>query len=291
MENNNQMSCVALGLFDGVHLGHKAVIENAVRLSKAMGLVPTAFTFVNGADSVKGVKPIITDEEKCQRLSCAGIENVYTAEFDSVKELTPQEFFERILIEKLHCKGIVCGYDFRFGKNATGDVTLLKELCKKNGICLTVVDKVTANGRAVSSTAIRELISQGEISKANELLGYRLCYSSAIVHGRQLGRQMDFPTVNQSIAENIVLPRFGVYKSEIELCGKVYKGVTNVGTKPTVNDSGMPCLETHILDFEGDVYGEVAKLYLCEFLREETKFSSVSELRAQIKKDILRVRE
>lgn len=291
MENNKQMSCVALGLFDGVHLGHMAVVENAVRLGKAMGLTPTAFTFTNGAHSVKGVKPIITDKEKCERLSCAGVKNVYTAEFDSIKEMSPQEFFDTILLGKLRCKGIVCGYDFRFGKDAKGDVTLLKELCEENGINLTVVDKVTANGRAVSSTAIRELISQGRISEANELLGYRLCYKSEILHGRQLGRQMDFPTVNQSIAKDIVLPKFGVYKSEIELCGKLYKGVTNVGTKPTVNDNGSPCLETHILGFEGDVYGEEAKLYLCEFLREEMKFSSVSELRAQIKKDILRARE
>lgn len=287
MDSNKKLNtCVALGLFDGVHLGHRAVIEKAVKAALEKNLVPTAFTFSNGAVAVKGTKPIISDDDKCRRLKELGIENVCTVDFEDVRELSPTEFFEKILIERLGCRVIVCGYDFRFGKKALGDTQLLRELCAKNGTMLIVVDKVTVDGMVASSTAIREAVSRGEISLANTLLGYRLSYKNEILHGRQLGRKMDCPTVNQKLPGDVATPKFGVYLSEIEIDGTVYKGLTNIGVKPTVTDCTEPALETHILGFEGDAYGKEAILYPCKFLREEKKFSSIDELSAQIKNDI-----
>lgn len=282
---NCRKTCVALGLFDSVHLGHRAVILRAKELSQEKGFTATAFTFTNGAFTVKGVKPVISDEQKEKMLLSLGIEKVIAEDFESVRELSPKEFFENKLLRELRCGYIVCGYDFRFGKNASGDTSLLYELCEKNGVGLCVVDKVTADGMTVSTSAIRDFISQGEIEKANKLLGYRLCIESEISHGRKLGREMSFPTANQALNEGVVLPKFGVYISQIEIDGRLYDGITNVGVKPTVG-SDRPVCETHILGFKGDLYGKTARLYLKSFLREEKKFSSVKELTMQIAKDI-----
>lgn len=282
---NCRKACVALGLFDSVHKGHRAVISEAVSLAKEKGLDAVAFTFTNGAVSVKGVKPVITDEQKEKMLLSLGVAKVVSEDFESVRELSAQDFFVKKLLRELGCGYIVCGYDFRFGKNASGDTSLLYELCEKYGVGLCVVDKVSQDGVTVSSTAIREYISDGEIEKANRLLGYSFCIESEVSHGRQLGREMSFPTANQPLDESVVLPKFGVYSSQLEIGGRLYDGITNVGVKPTVG-SDRPVCETHILGFRGDLYGKTARLYLKRFIREEKKFSSVKELTMQIARDI-----
>lgn len=292
MENiTNEQTCVALGLFDGVHIGHRAVIGKAIELGKQNTLLPTAFTFTNGTLSVKKAKPIISDAQKEKMLLSLGIQRVHTESFESIRDMSPQEFFEGILLGKLCCRAIVCGYDFRFGKNAAGDVKLLKELCDKNGVKLSAIDKVEKGGETVSSTAIREYIASGNIEKANELLGYRLCYEGEIICGRKLGREMDFPTANQYIPQDVVAPRNGVYRSEMVISGISYDCITNAGIKPTVDYSGRPLFETHIFDFSADIYGKKVQLYLCELLREERRFSSVAELKEQIRQDVSLLRK
>lgn len=273
----------ALGIFDGVHLGHRRVLGAACERAKRLHASSAVFTFNTLSVTSKGkLDALLTDEDKLRRFEEIGIEYVYAADFDDLRDLTAEQFVSRILIDKMHAVCVVCGEDFRFGKGGVADSTDLKRLCAERGVETVVVSRLSIGGEIVSSTRIRELIQSGNIAHANALLGYRWRLTALVCHGNQLGRTWDFPTVNQIIPDRLALPGFGVYCSKVRIGGRLCPGVTNIGVKPTIGEGSPPLAETHILGFEGDLYGKPLETELYEFIRPEKRFSSFSELKAEI---------
>lgn len=282
--------CVlALGCFDGVHVGHTAVIKTAVEKAKELSLPSCVWTFSAPPKKFysKEPVPLITDEEqKAKMIEALGADTFYSIEFnESVASLTAEYFFEHILLGTLRAKYIVCGFDFTFGKGGKGNKELLGQMCERCGIGFCAIDPVTLNGNAVSSSAIREYIRDGEIEKANLLLGRPYSFRSAVVDGRRLGRKLGFPTVNQKIDPEMCVPAYGVYLTKVHFDGNQFFGITNVGTRPTVDGSRV-FSETNIFDFSGDLYGKELCIEFLKFIRPEKRFSSVEELSAQVHTDI-----
>lgn len=234
-----------------------------------------------------GFRYILSRDEKLSRIKALGVEKVFSYDFGELKTLSPEEFVRDILCKRFGAEYVVCGEDFRFGRGAQGNADTLSELCGSFGAQAVIVPKVSAeDGRKISSADIRRLISEGKIPEANALLGYDYFFTLPVEKGNMLGRTLGFPTINQSFPEGRVLPRFGVYASYVTLGDKRYKSITNIGTKPTVSQSGEITAETYITDFSGDLYGENITVSLHRFIRPEKKFDSVSSLKAQIKEDI-----
>lgn len=282
-------TAVALGLFDGVHRGHRTVIEQAVK-RKNDHIKAAVFSFKTDSITSKGydgkVEMLLTDNDKNKLFEKLGSDIVFSPDFSHFKDMSAEDFVRTVLKDKLNACFAVCGEDFRFGRGAQGNAEVLKSLCDKYGIEVCVVKQLKVNGGVVSSTKIRRLIHEGQISKANEMLGYTYGYDLPVVHGFELGRTWNFPTINQEIPQGLVLPRFGVYCSKIYIDGKKYFGVTNIGVKPTVKKDIAPLAETFIFDFQGDLYGDMIRIELCEFVRTERKFDSFGKLKAEIARNI-----
>ena len=279
---------IALGTFDGLHLGHTKVILNAVKSGKDYSLEPTVMLFdVHPMSVIKGITPpkLMTDEKREELINSFGAKTV-TFEFKRILNYTREEFFYNILIDELHAGALSCGENFLFGKNASGDVEFLKKECERNGISLCVSPIISVDGENVSSTKIRSFILNGEIEKANRMLGRNFSYSSTVLDGKHLGRKLGIPTINQLIDSSLVKPKNGVYASFTTVDGKRYKSVTNIGIRPTVENTLTANSETHILDFDGNLYGKNPEIELVYFIRDEKKFESVEELSEQIKRDI-----
>ena len=286
-----EKTACALGIFDGVHLGHRLVIKTAVKL-KSRGSKAAVFSFCTDTVTSKGgngrLEQILMEEEKHRRISDLGVDYMYCPDFSAVKDMSAEDFAENILVKKLNCAVAVCGKDFRFGKDAKGSAEVLAEIGKKYGMEVIALDKVSCDGGEVSSSRIRELIRSGEIRRANALLGMPLSYSLTVEHGNELGRTWDFPTINQRLPLGIAVPKFGVYGSYVRVGDKLYRGLTNIGVKPTVEKVKKelsPLAETYIIDFDGDLYGQTAELTLKFFVRPERKFLSFEELKNQIARD------
>lgn len=279
-------TAVALGFFDGVHLGHQRVISRAVSCEK-QGLVPAVFTFTDMPSAkIKGRSPglLTANSEKALIMENLGVKLLYAVDFNSVRDMSAQDFAEKILFEKLSAKKIFFGENYRFGKNAAGDKDFLLENCPKYGIEPVVVPAENFLGLPVSSTRIRECIREGDVLTASKMLGRYFGVSQTIVAGNKIGRKMGTPTINQQVPPGGVLPKFGVYASAVTVKGKTYCGVTNVGVKPTVG-SKMPLYETWIINFSGDIYGEKAEVLLLDFIRPEKKFENLDRLKAEIFKN------
>ncbi|MGN1305255.1 MAG: riboflavin biosynthesis protein RibF [Oscillospiraceae bacterium] len=291
----NSQTAVAAGLFDGVHLGHRAVIDKAADIARENKDISAAvFTFDTATVTSKGdgLGCILNREDKLSMLEQLGAEYVYSPDFGSFKEYTAERFVREVLHEKMRAKYVVCGTDFRFGKNASGNVETLKALGKECGITVITVPPVSEkNGRKISSSHIRELISDGQIREVNALLGYEYFFTLPVISGNRIGRTIDFPTINQRLGTERILPKFGVYASRAKVGENTYFGVTNIGVKPTVSESGDVLAETYMIGFDGDIYGEKVKLSLAEFIRPEVKFGGIDELKAQINIDVKRVSE
>ncbi len=279
-------SAVALGFFDGLHLGHIEVIRRALTRGGASSVV---FTFNDKTPLPKfcGQKGncIITYHQKTELFAKIGADFLYAPDFSALQDECAEEFVEGILRRRLCAAYVVCGYDFRFGKGGAGDGALLQSLCAARGIACEVVPPVRVDGEIVSSTEIRRLIRAGEIARANRLLGYELSYQLPVVRGNAVGRTIGFPTINQMIPEEMVRPKKGVYKSWAIAGGRTFRGITNIGVRPTVSSTGETVMETHIVGFHGDLYGQTVKIALREYLRDEVKFASVGELKAQLNYD------
>ncbi len=282
---------VMLGVFDGVHIGHAqlamAAIENCPENGKT-----AAWTFsdISSPKTADALMP--GDERKAQALSLLGIENIIFCDFDCIKDLTPREFVSQVLIEALGCKVAVCGENFRFGKGREGDARMLRELMQEHGGDAVILPMVTVRGRAVSSTLIRSLIEEGRCEEAAELLGRPYSIKLEVVGGSRIGRGLGFPTVNQRIPLCQAVPSFGVYCTKCVIDGKEYISVTNVGTRPTVHpDEGDVLCETHILDFEGDLYGETVEVRFYKKLRDEMKYPDIEALKKSVEQDICSTRE
>ncbi len=274
---------IALGTFDGVHLAHKAVIEEAVNSD----YVPAVFTFNQSPGGVIGgnkVASIAPKSVKFKLLENLGVKYCFSLDFLQFKDMTPPEFVA-LLKEKLGVKKITCGFNFRFGLGAKGNPQLLKELCKKFDIEISVIPPVLLEGEPVSSTRIRALIEQGEMAKAKELLGHEFSYDFEVKEGKMLGRELGVPTINQIFPNNFIVPKFGVYASNITIENKTYKGITNIGVKPTVGGEEVSS-ETNIFGFSGDLYGQNIEVSPRFFIRPERKFADVEELKRAILNDI-----
>ncbi len=278
---------VALGFFDGLHIGHAAVVSRTLSYQQE-GLCPCVFTFTmdGGHPAAKSTANALTTErQKEQLLESWGVRLVLCPDFSEFHAMEPESFVDEILVRRLNSGAACCGEDFRFGKKAAGDVGQLAALCQARGIRLDVVPPVTFEGERVSSTRIRHLLGEGRVADANRMLGRAFGYDFTVVRGKQLGRKLDSPTINQRLPDGFVPLRHGVYASVSFAGGAWHPSVTNIGLRPTVEDTTAVNSETYICGFSGDLYGARVEVRLLAFLRPEQRFPSVEALRARIHAD------
>ena len=251
--------------------------------------MPTVFTFNVASLSEKHGKNfryIYTDEQKARLLTSLGIENIVSVDFGEVCELSGEEFINEILVKKLNAACVVCGNDYRFGKDAACGVNELEALCRPYGIEVIKISDVENGGDKISSQLIRELLGYGAITTVTDFLGRRYFISQTVETGSRIGRTIGYPTINQHFTEGQLVPKYGVYATEVTIDDVTYKAVTNIGVKPTVTDDNKVVAETYILEFCGDLYGKSIRVYFENFMRGEKKFGSVEELKATIHSDI-----
>lgn len=274
----------ALGVFDGVHLGHQALLQTCRELAEKRGCRAGVITFSGHPDTlVSGTTPYLLNSitDRTRLLSHYGISRVEILPFDEdLMRLPWQDFFRRLLTE-FDADGLVCGEDFRFGYRGQGTALRLNDACRQAGIPCAVIPQQTLNGTVVSSTYIRKLLETGDIETANRFLGHPHILTAQVVTGRQLGRTIGIPTANMEIPEGLQLPKNGVYACRVLAQGNYHYAVTNVGTRPTVNGTHLT-VEPWILDFSGDLYGKEITVEFHHRLREEKNFPSLESLQQEI---------
>lgn len=282
---------IALGFFDGVHLGHAALLRRAVEEAALRGCIPAVFTFSRPPkEVVTGVPcPLINSPEDRQGLlhRLFGIKDVLMVPFDKEMMTTPWDVFVTdILVKRYHAVHLVAGHDHHFGHKNQGSPELLLEKCAQLGIGCDIIPKVERGGIEVSSTYIRRLVELGQMERAAEFLGHPHVLSQEVKHGRRIGRTIGIPTINLAVPPHVLVPSHGVYASKVCLPdGRELAGVTNVGTRPTVRNGTDVTVETFLLDFDGDLYGKTVRLEFYKHLRDEIRFDSLESLKAQIARD------
>ena len=277
----------ALGFFDGVHLGHQALLSACRRMASAQDGIPSVVTFGNHPDAlVFGKEPglINTWQDRLRLLQEYGIQSVEILPFDRAMMTMPWQDFVKKLLQELDAGGIVCGNDFCFGYRGEGTPEKLQEACGQAGIPCQVIPEQTVHGVRISSTHIRKLLEAGDMEEANAFLGHPHMLTGLVIHGKQLGRTIGIPTANLELPKDLVIPRFGVYACRALVKGKWYPAVTNVGVRPTVSGEGIT-VEPWILNFEGDIYGNQITLEFYSFLRPEQKFPSLQALQQEIRRN------
>lgn len=282
---SNNKTAVALGNFDGFHIGHRAVVMNAVR-EKSRGLLPVVLLFdVHPLGVIRGEAPpqLITPTELDNELTSIGAKPV-TVSFREIMNMSPGQFVDDILVSRLNAGSVSCGFNFHFGKNSSGTPEILKKLCDERGIALTVAPAVIYDGKPVSSTRIRRAVSDGDMRSARAMLSHPFYYTFKVESGDRIGRTLGFPTINQFFPDGFAVPKFGVYASRVMLDGAYYPAVTDIGVRPTLVHK-KPRSETNIIGFSGDLYGLDIKIELLDFIRPEIKFASLDELKEQISRD------
>ena len=274
---------VALGTFDGLHIGHKKVLlSDTTEYDEKIALMFTEHPQKTLSGDVPG--ELITATKRQQLLNQWGYMPRFI-DFSEISNISPEEFIDEILIKNFNATALCCGFNYRFGKCAKGDVNLLKRLCAEREIKLTVCEEVDFEGLPVSSTRIRESIKKGDIRTANEMLGRYFSYDFEVVHGDARGRTLGSPTINQFFSENFAVAEYGVYASFTVINGKKYISVTNIGVRPTIEGGSEKRSETNIVGFSGDLYGQNIEVFLVEKLRGEMAFKSLDELSARISAD------
>lgn len=282
-------SVVCLGNFDGLHLGHAALVRTAVK--KAAELAKSAPEVASGAcffqtppsDYFSPVPQLITFRQKLALFAEMGLQFVFITDFMELRDRTPFEYVESTLKKDCHCVHAVCGFNFHFGKQASGNAESLKLLM--NG-CASIVEPVLFENEIVSSSMIRREIASGNIEKANLMLGRPFSVEETVLHGKALGRTIGIPTVNQRFPSNFSIPKNGIYVTRTWIDGQAFPSVSNVGVRPSVDDGTHVNCETHILDFSRAIYGKTVKVEFLKRLRDEIRFDSLDELKAQVQKDI-----
>lgn len=280
---------IALGNFDGVHVGHQKLLYETVRLSFRYKARPTVWTFRKTPRAVLSGTPVpelCTLSERMEQFRRCGITCAVLEDFEAIRAMTPEEFVDTVLVKQLSCAAVVCGFNYRFGKNGAGDVTRLRELLDAHNVPLTVIDPVEVDGTVVSSTHIRNLIAAGETEEAQKFLGYAYFMDGIVRHGKHLGTDLGYPTVNLALDPGRACPKGGIYCTSVDIGEDVYVGVTNIGSRPTVNDDGEDItVETHIVGTDELLYGRRIRVNFYRRLRDEKKFSSLEELKAAIETD------
>ncbi len=287
---------LCIGNFDGVHIGHQALITCAVQKKselsdKYKNIKSGAWCFSELPLNYLSKNPpsFISDlDEKLKLFSYYGLDYAVVADFPSLKDISAEQFVKEILVGKCNCVFAVCGFNFRFACNGSGTPSLLSKFMDGK---VEIVPEVVLNGNSVSSSLIRNAISAGEIEKANSLLGRPYSFELEIVHGKGLGKTLGIPTINQSFPKKMLVPAIGIYVTECEIKGKKYVAVSNIGKRPTFEESDVINCETYIIDFCGDIYGEKARISFLHRLRNEQKFDSEKSLLSQIEIDIKSARE
>ncbi|WP_445430513.1 bifunctional riboflavin kinase/FAD synthetase [Chryseobacterium indoltheticum] len=280
---------LSLGMFDGVHLGHKCIIDELKKLGSAHNLETAILTFWPHPRFVfnpnEDLKLLNTLDEKTLLMEKYGINNLFLKEFDEeFRNLTGEEFVRQILVDKLNVKYLIIGYDHSFGKNKSGNFELLQNLSKELDFEVEQMEAINIHENNISSTKIRNALLAGNILEANEMLGYSYSVSGTVGHGKKLGRTIGYPTANIETENIKLLPKKGAYIVETFVNDQQYKGMLSVGTNPTVNGDKLT-VEVYILDFEGDIYGEKITVKFRDFLHEEIKFEGLVKLIERLDED------
>ena len=283
----------ALGFFDGVHIGHQALLRECRRLADDAGCKAAAVTFSSHPDTLvfgKTPKLINTIEDRVRLLKENGMDEVVVLPFDKQMRACHWQVFLETLEESYGAGGLVCGHDFRFGNRGIGNAALLQNYCAERGMVCAVVPAQKLNGITVSSTHIRSLLENGAVAEANQFLGHPHILSGKVISGRKLGRTLGIPTANLALPEETAMLPFGVYACKAAVEGQTYLAVTNIGNRPTVGGHRIT-VEPWLLDFEGDLYGKDLTLSFYHFLRSEQKFPSLDALKEEIGKNALQTRK
>ena len=278
---NNNSEIVCIGAFDGVHLAHQQLFRKTRDLNKKFDIV--TFDVLPKIYFNDSLKPIVSNKERNEIFESFSPQNLIHLNFDQFNKISSEDF-SKFLDENLGIKKIVIGKDFKFGNNRSGDVNFLIDYFGENNVYL--LDDFLINNEKVSSTKLRYYLSTGEIDKANNLLGRDFSLSGNVIQGKQLGRELGFPTANLLLDEDVFLPTFGVYYGVIEVDTKKFNCIINIGLNPTVDTEDSVKIEAHILDFGDDIYQKDIKLFLKNFIRNEKKFNNIDELKNQIMKDL-----
>ncbi|MBQ7920266.1 MAG: bifunctional riboflavin kinase/FAD synthetase [Lachnospiraceae bacterium] len=286
----NSRSAVAIGKFDGVHLGHRELMQTLME-KKEEGLMTCVFTFDPSPAVLFGMsdgKELTTKAEKRKIFEEMGIDVLVEFPLSTASAAIPAEdFVKDYLVERLRAKWIVAGEDVSFGAKGTGNAALLNQMAETCDFSVTTISKIAVDGREISSSYIRELVESGEMEKAKKFLGTPYSISGEVSHGKKLGRTIGMPTINVLPGEDKLLPPKGVYYSSVVYNGVIYKAISNVGYKPTVTDEKIMGVESFLFDYEGDLYGKEVTILLHAFKRPEMKFDSVEALKEQMHLDKL----
>lgn len=284
--NNN--TALALGTFDGVHIAHKHVIGSVVKVAKENNLLSVVYTFENHPREFSGKAPkrLITPSQKIEIIKDLGVDVLIIVPFDNLLlNLEAEDFLFDYIVKKIKAKHIIVGYDFRFGKQAKGNVDLLRAHALEYQYDIDIVEPIKYNHVVVSSTMIRNYLLNGDVESANRLLGREYCVQGHIIHGKKMGRKLGFPTINLKTDYEMSVLKPGVYLTETLVKGKVYPSITNVGFNPTFEQRDFT-IETFILDISMDLYGEEVKISFINYMREEIKFDNLDDLIKQIEHDV-----
>ncbi|MPM00409.1 Riboflavin biosynthesis protein RibF [bioreactor metagenome] len=288
MNNKESEIYVALGSFDGLHYGHLSLVKKTVQVAKEKNGKSMVFTYKNHPKTL--VKPesspkLIMDlETKLKYLEEENIDIVVLKSFNKEFMSMSAEDFIKLLCLDYNVKGIIVGFNFKFGYKNLGDIELLKNLQDKYGYELYIMEPYTYNGDVISSTRIRKILLEGDVKEATKMLSKPYLIKGKVIHGKKLGRTIGFPTANLQFDGKMIIPKKGVYYTNIEYNKKIFKGITSVGNNPTVNGKQLT-IETFILNFNDTIYGQEIKVYFIERIRDEIKFNSLEELIEQIKQD------
>ncbi len=276
---------LALGNFDGVHIGHMALLRRICEEKAMRGGITAVWTFrADDTAAIKGAPRLTNTADRLHLFAEAGIDYVILASFEELRHLSPAEFVSEVLLP-LHPCLTVCGFNYRFGHMGKGDTSTLTSLLAAHRLVAAVIDPVQLDGSTVNSTAIRGCIETGDMVTAAKLLGRPFSVCLPVVHGHKLGRKMGVPTVNQAFPEGYIRPQNGVYLCTCRVDGNDLPAIANIGVRPTVSNEQVVNCETHILDFEGDLYGRPLPVLFHQKLRDEIRFSDIEALQAQIRSD------
>ena len=292
-----QRRVIALGFFDGVHLGHGALLQAVKETADRLEAVPCAFTFDRSPAAVitgQSVPLLNTVEDRIRLMrQCYGIQEVVVAHFDAMQRMDWEDFITKYLAEELGVVHVVAGHDFHFGYMGRGNPQRLKEKCAQLGLGCDIIEKVERDGITISSTYIRGLVAQGEMERAAQFLGHPHSLTRQVTRGKGIGHSaLGFPTVNLRLPEGVIVPAFGVYASRVYFNGQCRSAVTNVGVRPTIQDNdGRVTVEGFILDFDGDLYGQQVRMEFYKHLRGERKFPSMEALAEEIRRNARQTRD
>lgn len=281
--------CIALGSFDGVHLGHRRLIELLKKEAKTFGTGSMVYTFHTHPRKLltpdKHIYLITDNEKRAEIIEALGVDMLYLEDFNIIRDMSAEAFVRDILVGRFGVKSVVVGYNYRFGIKGEGNAEVLKQLGEKYGFRVNVVGAVEVNGHVVSSSLIRHIIRSGDVEKVADYLGREFSVHGKVIYGKQNGEVMGIKTANIYVEKDITLPKKGVYFTTTLLHGKNYKSITNIGFNPTFSGESLS-VETHIIDFSDNIYGEEIEIFFHQHRRDEIRFETMEELVLQIRSDI-----